>query len=143
MLDSLTRSTYEAILKSELRPAMGCTEPIAIAFASSILGELLGKYPEKISAKFTGNIIKNVKSVIVPATGGRHGIEAAIAAGLVSGRPDKRLEVLTVLTSDDEEKIDLLLSRCPIKIDKLNTRCSFELELIGNAGSDEAIVKIY
>ena len=142
MLDSLTRSTYEAILKSELRPAMGCTEPIAIAFASSILGELLGKYPEKISAKFTGNIIKNVKSVIVPATGGRHGIEAAIAAGLVSGRPDKRLEVLTVLTSDDEEKIDLLLSRCPIKIDKLNTRCSFELELIGNAGSDEAIVKI-
>jgi L-cysteine desulfidase len=61
MLDSLTKSTYEAILKSELRPAMGCTEPIAIAYASSILGEVLGNTPEKINARFTGNIIKNVK----------------------------------------------------------------------------------
>ena len=142
MLDSLTKSTYETILKAELRPAMGCTEPIAIAYASSILGELLGGYPESINARFTGNIIKNVKSVIVPATGGRHGIEAAIAAGLVSGCPDKRLEVLTVLTSEDEERIDSLLSVCPIKIDKLNTKCSFELELIGRLENDEAIVKI-
>jgi hypothetical protein len=85
MLDSLTKSTYEAILKYELRPAMGCTEPIAIAYASSILGELISGCPERINAKFTGNIIKNVKSVIVPMTGGRHGIEAAIAAGLISG----------------------------------------------------------
>ena len=142
MLDSLTKSTYETILKYELRPAMGCTEPIAIAYASSILGELLGGYPEKIRARFTGNIIKNVKSVIVPGTGGRHGIEAAIAAGLVSGRPDKRLEVLTVLTSEDEPKIDSLLFCCPISIDKLNTRCSFELELIGHRGNDDATVKI-
>ena len=142
MLDSLTKSTYEAILKSELRPAMGCTEPIAIAYASSILGELLMGYPERINARFTGNIIKNVKSVIVPATGGRHGIEAAIAAGLASGRPDKRLEVLTVLTADDEPKIDALLSSCAIKIDKLNTKCSFELELIGYLGENEAMVKI-
>lgn len=142
MLDSLTKSTYEAILKSELRPAMGCTEPIAIAYASSILGELLMGYPERINARFTGNIIKNVKSVIVPATGGRHGIEAAIAAGLASGRPDKRLEVLTVLTADDEPKIDALLSSCAIKIDKLNTKCSFELELIGYLGENEARVKI-
>lgn len=142
MLDSLTKSTYEAILKSELRPAMGCTEPIAIAYASSILGELLMGYPERINARFTGNIIKNVKSVIVPATGGRHGIEAAIAAGLASGRPDKRLEVLTVLTADDEPKIDALLSSCAIKIDKLNTKCSFELELVGYLGENEARVKI-
>ena len=142
MLDSLTKSTYEAILKSELRPAMGCTEPIAIAYASSILGELLMGYPERINARFTGNIIKNVKSVIVPATGGRHGIEAAIAAGLASGRPDKRLEVLTVLTADDEPKIDTLLSSCAIKIDKLNTKCSFELELVGYLGENEARVKI-
>ena len=142
MLDSLTKSTYEAILKSELRPAMGCTEPIAIAYASSILGELLMGYPERINARFTGNIIKNVKSVIVPATGGRHGIAAAIAAGLVSGRPDKRLEVLTVLTADDETRIDALLSSCAIKIDKLNTKCSFELELVGYLGENEARVKI-
>ena len=142
MLDSLTKSTYEAILKSELRPAMGCTEPIAIAYASSILGEVLGNTPESINAKFTGNIIKNVKSVIVPATGGRHGIEAAIAAGIVSARPDKRLEVLTVLGADDAKKIDALLESCYISIDKLNTKCSFELELVGHFGSDTAKVRI-
>lgn len=142
MLNSLTKSTYETILKSELRPAMGCTEPIAIAYASSILAELMGGVPEEINALFSGNIIKNVKSVIVPCTGGRHGIEAALAAGLVSARPDKRLEVLTVLTKADEEKIDLALSQCKIKIDKLNTGCSFELELYGRRGKHNAAVKI-
>ena len=142
MLSSLTKSTYEAILKAELRPAMGCTEPIAIAYAASILTELLGGAPDKIDARFSGNIIKNVKSVIVPATGGRHGIEAALAAGVVSARPDKRLEVLTVLTSEDGERIDLLLKSCEIKIDKLNTGCSFELELYGGRAEHSAVVKI-
>lgn len=142
MLSQLTKNTYDAILKSELQLAMGCTEPIAIAYAAAILGDALGKIPSKISASFSGNIIKNVKSVIVPATGGRHGIETAIAAGLVSARPDKRLEVLTVLTVDDEKKIDLLLSECEIKIDKLNTGCTFELVLVGESGEDAATVRI-
>lgn len=142
MLSSLTKSTYEAILKAELRPAMGCTEPIAIAYASSILGELLSGVPTEISALFSGNIIKNVKSVIVPATGGKHGISAAIAAGLASMRPDKKLEVLTVLTSADEEKIDKILTECDIKIDKLGTGCVFGLELTGRLGENVATVKI-
>ena len=142
MLSSLTKSTYEAILISELRPAMGCTEPIAIAYASSILRKTLGSDPEKIEASFSGNIIKNVKSVIVPATGGRHGIEAALAAGIISCRPDMRLEVLTVLTDDDANKIDKFLNGCKITISKLNTGCSFELELCGINGDDRAIVKI-
>ena len=142
MLSSLTKSTYEAILISELRPAMGCTEPIAIAYASSILRKTLGVDPTEIKASFSGNIIKNVKSVIVPATGGRHGIEAALAAGIVSCRPDMRLEVLTVLGDDDAEKIDRLLKECKIEISKLNTGCSFELELYGTNGDNEAIVKI-
>ncbi len=142
MLSSLTKSTYEAILISELRPAMGCTEPIAIAYASSILRKTLGVDPTEIKASFSGNIIKNVKSVIVPATGGRHGIEAALAAGIVSCRPDMRLEVLTVLSDDDAEKIDKLLKECKIEISKLNTGCSFELELYGTNGDNEAIVKI-
>ncbi len=142
MLSSITKNTYDAILKAELQLAMGCTEPIAIAYAAAILGDALGAVPTKISAHFSGNIIKNVKSVIVPMTGGRHGIETAIAAGLVSARPDKRLEVLTVLTADDERKIDLLLSECEIKIDKLNTGCTFELLLVGEASADSATVKI-
>ena len=142
MLSSLTKSTYEAILRSQLRPAMGCTEPIAIAYAAAILTELLEGTPTEISAHFSGNIIKNVKSVIVPATGGRHGIEAALAAGVVSARPDKRLEVLTVLTSEDGERIDKVISECCIKISKLNTGCSFELELYGVRGNKSATVKI-
>ena len=142
MLSSLTKSTYEAILIAELRPAMGCTEPIAIAYASSILAKTLGGVPTEINAHFSGNIIKNVKSVIVPATGGRHGIEAAIAAGIVSCRPDKRLEVLTVLTSEDECKIDSVLGSCKIHIDKLNTGCSFELILTGSLDDRCATVKI-
>ncbi len=142
MLSSLTKSTYETILISELRPAMGCTEPIAIAYASSILGKTLGGLPTEVHALFSGNIIKNVKSVIVPATGGRHGIEAAIAAGLVSCRPDKRFEVLTVLTQADEEKIDAAMRECEIKIDKLDAGCGFELELHGRLGENRATVKI-
>lgn len=142
MLDTLTISTYETILKSELRPAMGCTEPIAIAYAASILREALGGVAEKIIAKFSGNIIKNVKSVVVPATGGKHGIEAAICAGLVANRPDKKLEVLTVLTPEDEKEIDRVLRECKIDIQKLNGGCSFELELYGTMGDKTAVVKI-
>ena len=142
MLDTLTISTYETLLKSELRPALGCTEPIAIAYAASILREALGGIPQKISAKFSGNIIKNVKSVVVPATGGRHGIEAAISAGLVANRADKKLEVLTVLTSNDEELIDKVLRECKIDIQKLNGGCSFELELYGSLDDNTAVVKI-
>ena len=142
MLTSLTKSTYEAVLKAELRPAMGCTEPIAIAYAAAILGKTLGGIPTEIDAHFSGNIIKNVKSVIVPATGGRHGIEAAIAAGLVSGRPDKKLEVLTLLGVEDEAKIDAVLQECQIKIDKMSTGCSFELELVGRLNEKCATVKI-
>ena len=142
MLDQNTLNTYGGILISELRPAMGCTEPIAIAYAASILGEILGGAPTELEARFSGNIIKNVKSVIVPATGGRHGINAALAAGLVSCRPDLRLQVLTVLTKDDEAKIDKLLSECNITVDKLNTGCSFDLELRGSLGDKLGLVKI-
>ena len=142
MLDRQTRAAYETILSAQLRPAMGCTEPIAIAYAAAILGEVIGGYPHKIDAAFSGNIIKNVKSVIVPATGGRHGIETAIAAGLVSCRPDKRLEVLNVLTAQDEKKIDELLTSCQISISKMKTGCNFELSLHGYRNDTEAVVKI-
>ena len=140
MLSELTKNLYSEILKSELQPAMGCTEPIAIAYAAAILRDALGKDPHSIKAGFSGNIIKNVKSVIVPATGGRHGIETAIAAGLISARPDKRLEVLTVLSKDDEKKIDALLASCPIEIEMLTSGCTFELVLEGECDKDQAKV---
>ena len=75
--------TYVQILKEELVPAMGCTEPIAIAYAAAKAREILGTLPDKVEIGVSGNIIKNVKSVVVPNTDGLKGIQAAAAAGIV------------------------------------------------------------
>ena len=75
---------YIAILEEELRPAMGCTEPIAIAYAAAKARQTLGTLPERLLVEASGNIIKNVKSVVVPHTGGLRGIPAAAAAGIVA-----------------------------------------------------------
>ncbi len=142
MLSSEITKAFEDILTEELRAAMGCTEPIAISYASAILAEALGEIPSEICAGLSGNIIKNVKSVIVPATGGKHGIAAAIAAGLLSARPDKKLEVLTVLSDDAGEKIDLIIANTKIDIEELNTPCTFELFLTGRSSLHKASVRI-
>ena len=135
-------STYESILIEELQPAMGCTEPIAIAYASAILRTLLESDPDSIEIALSGNIIKNVKSVIVPATGGLHGIEAAVAAGIISARPDKRLELLSVLTEDDRIRLRSYLKKCPISVSELNTSCTFDLLISGQANGHTARVQI-
>ncbi len=141
-LDRKTFDTYTAILTEELRPAMGCTEPIAIAYAAAILRHALGKIPSRITAGFSGNIIKNVKSVIVPMTGGKHGIESAIAAGLLSGEPERSLEVLKVLPENSGELIDALLSECEMKIEMLAGERAFEIFLSGELGGHSATVRI-
>ena len=82
---------YLDILHEELRPAMGCTEPIALAYAGAKARELLGRLPDRVEANVSGNIIKNVKSVIVPNTDGLHGIGPAICAGVVAGKAEKHL----------------------------------------------------
>ena len=105
-----TDERYEAylnILKSELVPAFGCTEPIAVAYAAACVRGLLGGIPERMQVEASGNIIKNVKSVIVPNTGGMKGIEAAAAAGAVSGKEDRKLEVLEELTEASQAPGDL------------------------------------
>ena len=86
---------FTAILKEELRPAMGCTEPIAIAYAAAKARAVLGSVPVKLRVEVSGNIIKNVKSVVVPHTGGLRGIQAAAAAGALIGDADAELEVLS------------------------------------------------
>ena len=85
MLTPAIIDSYINILQEELLPATGCTEPIAIAYAAALLRRALGRAPEKIRSEVSGNIIKNVKSVIVPNTGKLKGIKAAIAAGIVAG----------------------------------------------------------
>ena len=90
--------TYVQILHEELVPAMGCTEPIAVAYAGALARQTLGTLPERIELTVSGNIIKNVKSVIVPHTGGRKRLPVAVAAGVRVGDADAQLEVLANLT---------------------------------------------
>lgn len=108
-LSEMLKNTYSQILNCELVTAMGCTEPISIAYCASYAGNLLGKKPERCVVHCSGNIIKNVKSVVVPQTGGLKGIEAAAAAGIVALAPELQLEVLTALTEDKRKELRQLL----------------------------------
>ena len=103
-MDIKTISAITEILKEELVPAMGCTEPIAIAFASSIARSLLSSLPTSVTVYASPNIIKNVKSVVVPHTGGERGIEAAASIGIVAGREELELEVLSKVGEEDIER---------------------------------------
>lgn len=107
---------FEQILISELIPALGCTEPIAVALAASKAGEVLGRLPEKVELQCSGNIIKNVKGVIVPNSGGRTGLEIAAALGFASGRSDKGLEVLEGLTPEQLKNAVALVERDVIRV---------------------------
>ena len=142
MLSNEIITYYTAALKDELRPAMGCTEPIAIAYAAAMMTDVLGGTAEKISVGLSGNIIKNVKSVVVPATGGMHGIESAVAAGVIANDYRRKLEVLGALSEDDIDRIAEYKRTCPIEIHELNSRCSFDLKLTGKRGNNIASVQI-
>lgn len=107
---------YIQTLKEELVPAMGCTEPIAIAYGAAKARELLGCLPETVLVEASGNIIKNVKSVVVPNTGGLKGIEAAAAAGIVAGHADKILEVISSVSEPEKEAIRSYLSTHEITV---------------------------
>ena len=134
--------TYTDILKEELIPAMGCTEPIAIAYASSIIAHALGYAPSSLRVGLSGNIIKNVKSVIVPMTGGMHGIDSAICAGIISASPHKRLEVLSTLTEQDTDRIKRYKESTPIEIYELETENAFEILIEGTFGSSIAVANL-
>ena len=100
---------YVQILKEELIPAMGCTEPIAIAYAAAKAREVLGCLPEAMDIGVSNNIIKNVKSVIVPNTDGMKGIEAAAAAGVVAGQAGKALEVISEVSAQQKDQMRSLV----------------------------------
>ena len=108
--------SYVKILEEELIPAMGCTEPIAIALAAAKAREALGAEPEQCRVEVSGNIIKNVKAVTVPNTGGLKGIEASAAAGMAAGRPELGLEVLSQVTPEEIEAMKALMERCAIRV---------------------------
>ena len=107
---------YVQILKEELIPAMGCTEPIALAYAAAKAREVLGCIPDKVSIEASGSIIKNVKSVIVPNTDHLKGIPAAAVAGIIAGKAEKELEVISEVTKERIEEIKEFLLSKPIDV---------------------------
>ncbi len=120
---------YIAILKEELQPAMGCTEPISIAYASARARAVLGSMPDSVRVEVSGNIIKNVKSVVVPHTGGLRGISAATAAGIVAGRAEAGLEVLSGVTDEQTEEMRAFLDNVPIEICHLDEGHIFDIKV--------------
>ena len=133
---------YVAILKEELRPAMGCTEPIAIAYAAAKARETLGTMPERLVVEVSGNIIKNVKSVVVPHTGGLRGIPAAAAAGTVAGDANAELEVLSAVTPEQIEAMAVYLVKTPIEVRYADTEHIFDIMITACAGDETAFVRI-
>lgn len=113
--------TYVQILREELVPAMGCTEPIALAYCAAKAREAIGCVPERCVVEASGNIVKNVKSVVVPNTGGLKGIEAAVAAGIVAGKAERILEVIADVTEAQKAEIKNYLETAEIQVKPLET----------------------
>lgn len=133
---------FVRVLNKELVPALGCTEPIAVAYAAAKACKVLGSFPDKIVTTCSGNIIKNVKGVVVPATGGLRGIEAATLIGAVGGDSERKLEVLTSVTDQDRVVVRELLKQniCSVKISRNSAKLHIIVEM--EAGHNTALVEI-
>ena len=133
---------YVQILKEELVPAMGCTEPIALAYAAAKAREVLGEMPDKVVIEASGSIIKNVKSVIVPNTDHLKGIPAAATAGIIAGKAEKELEVIASVTSEDCAKMKEFLAQIPIEVKHVDNGLTFEIGVTVFHGESYAKVRI-
>lgn len=133
---------YISILKEELIPAMGCTEPIAIAYAGAKAREILGTIPDQVHIEVSGNILKNVKSVVVPHTGGLRGIPAAAAIGIVAGNAEKELEVLSHITEKQIEETKLFIEKTPISVHFADTPHIFDIMITLSKGDESAFVRL-
>ncbi len=134
--------TYVDILKEELKPAFGCTEPIALAYCASYARDVLGARPERLCIEASGNIIKNVKSVIVPNTGGLKGIQAAAAAGVAAGVTERMLEVIAGVTEEQKKEIRSYLEETEFEVKPLEDGDKLDIRITASAGTDEAVVRI-
>ncbi|MEG0365496.1 MAG: L-serine ammonia-lyase, iron-sulfur-dependent, subunit alpha [Coprobacillus sp.] len=134
--------TYVQILKEELVPAMGCTEPIAIAYCARKCFELLNDDIENIDIYVSGNIIKNVKSVIVPNTDGLKGIEASVAAGIVAGDSSKVLEVISEVNQQQKEDMRTFLNTIPMKVIPYDSEYVLDIKIDIFGKQHQAIVEI-
>ncbi|MDR2662556.1 MAG: L-serine ammonia-lyase, iron-sulfur-dependent, subunit alpha, partial [Treponema sp.] len=142
MSNDIRYSRYLELLKTELVPAMGCTEPVAVAYAAAEARETLGKMPDRVLIEVSGNIVKNVKSVTVPNTGGLKGLKAAAAAGIVAGRADKKLEVIANVSDEQRREIGAFLKNVPLELRMADTERVLDINITVYAGSESARVHI-
>ncbi len=141
MKDIVYQSCLTA-LKEELLPAMGCTEPIAVAYAAALARKTLGLTPEKVKIAVSGNILKNVKGVVVPGTGGLKGVTSAAAAGIVAGREDKILEVISSVTEKDLPAIYAYIKSTEFSVEQSRSDCIFDISVEVSAAGHSAFVRI-
>lgn len=141
-VDLKTYQSYIQILKEELVPAMGCTEPIALAYGASKCRSLIDGDIVKVDAEISGNIIKNVKSVIVPNTGGLKGIEASIAAGIVAGKHDKLLEVIAKVSEEEKLAVREFLISTPIVVRPSTSKEQLDIKITIHTKQHQATVRI-
>ncbi len=139
--DALYRA-YLNILAEELRPAMGCTEPIALAYAGARARQLLGCLPQQVEVRVSGNIIKNVKSVIVPNTGGLHGIAPAVCAGIVAGDGDRVLEVISRVSDAQRRQLKEFLETAQIQVSPAESELVFDIDITLRTGEDSVRLRI-
>ena len=139
---SIVYRTYLDILGRELITAMGCTEPIALAYCAAAARATLGALPQRIAVEASGNIIKNVKSVVVPNTGGRRGIAAAAAIGALAGDEKAGLEVISHVTDAARDRLAAYLAETPIEIHPLDSDNLLDMIVTVFAGDDRARVRI-
>lgn len=139
---SILYKTYVEILHHELIPAMGCTEPIAVAFCAAKAREVLGEMPDAIRIQASGNIIKNVKSVIVPHTGGLRGLEAAAAVGVLYGKADACLEVISSVTAEEERALAERMKDFEISVSPLESEHMLDLVITVVKGDSSVSVHI-
>ena len=141
-MDMTLYNAYVSILKEELLPAMGCTEPIAVAYAAAVAARELGCTPETVEIVVSGNIIKNVKSVVVPNTGGLRGLAAAAAAGIVAGDPDAELQVISKVTAEDHKRIAAYLKAADFPIRESDSGYIFDIDIRLHSGAHSARCRI-
>ena len=139
-METNLKELYLKILKEELVPAMGCTEPISVAYAAALARKVLGDLPSRVELTVSANIIKNVKSVVVPNTGGLRGIEAAVAAGIVAGNADRELEVLCAVTEEQKPKIAAYMEQTEIKVIPSDGNCVFEIVIVAETQNASALI---
>ena len=141
-LDNAKKEKYVQILKEELVPALGCTEPIAIAYTAANLRKIMGGVPDEILIESSGNIIKNAKSVIVPNTGGMKGMEASALIGLIGGNADKGLEVLADVTEEHVKLAHEYLAKSCTKLKLMDTPASLHIRITGKLNGDTGVAEL-